>query len=78
MERLFVLVGSAADPGNLFMLAYIDDLPVIGLPSCARSPQLNVVDLLLPRLVRGERLSKRDIAMLGYGDLLNSTNKRIW
>ncbi|MBV7335421.1 molybdopterin-binding protein [Chloroflexi bacterium TSY] len=73
-----VCVGSAADPGNLFMLAYIDALPVVGLPSCARSPKLNVIDLILPRLVRGERLSKRDVAMLGYGGLLNSTGKRIW
>lgn len=65
-----VSVGSPVDPGNLLMIAYIDGIPVVGLPSCASSKKANVIDLILPRLITGERLSRSDIASLGHGGML--------
>ncbi len=66
--------GAPVEPGNLLLLAYLDDprgsIPIIGAPGCVRSRDLNIVDLILPRLLSGERLSKRDIALLGHGGLL--------
>ncbi|MBI3733847.1 MAG: molybdopterin-binding protein [Chloroflexi bacterium] len=63
--------GAPVEPGNLLLLAYLDDaLPVIGAPGCVRSRDLNVVDLILPRLLAGERLTRADIAQLGDGGLL--------
>ncbi|HEX9331304.1 MAG TPA: molybdopterin-binding protein, partial [Anaerolineales bacterium] len=49
-------VGAPVDPGNLLMLAYINDVPVVGAPGCARSRKTNIVDWILPRLLVGDRL----------------------
>lgn len=64
-------LGAPVEPGNLLMLAEIDQTPIIGVPGCARSKKDNVVDWLLPRLLVGEKLGRNDIVELGYGGLLN-------
>jgi molybdopterin biosynthesis enzyme len=62
--------GAPVEPGNLLLLGYMDQLPVLGAPGCVRSRDVNIVDLLLPRLMAGERVTKRDIVALGHGGLL--------
>ena len=62
--------GAPVDPGNLLMLAYVNGVPVVGAPGCVRSRSANVVDLVLPRLLAGEHLTRDDIAGLGHGGLL--------
>jgi molybdenum cofactor cytidylyltransferase len=62
--------GAPVEPGNLLLLGYLDGLPVLGAPGCVRSRDVNIVDLLLPRLMAGERITKRDIVALGHGGLL--------
>ena len=71
-----VSVGAPVDPGNLLMLAYIDDVPVLGAPGCARSRKVNVVDWVLPRLLAGDRLTREDIVALGAGGLLEDVPER--
>ena len=68
--------GAPVDPGNLLLLAYRDGIPIAGTPGCARSPKRNIVDLVLPRLLAGDRLSRDDIAELGYGGLLEDVPER--
>lgn len=62
--------GVPVDPGNLLMLAYVGDVPVVGAPGCVRSRGANVIDLVLPRLLTGEHLTRDDIVELGHGGLL--------
>jgi len=62
--------GVPVEPGNLFLLAYHGDVPIVGAPGCARSKNWNVVDLILPRLVTGERLKRADLLTLGHGGYL--------
>ncbi len=67
--------GAPVEPGNLLLLAYLDDgsrqgVPVLGAPGCVRSRAANIVDLLLPRLLAGERVTRRSIIELGHGGLL--------
>jgi hypothetical protein len=69
-------VGAPVDPGNLLMLAYINDVPVVGAPGCARSRKTNIVDWILPRLLVGDRLTRRDIVELGHGGLLQDIRER--
>lgn len=69
-------VGVPVDPGNLLMLAYLGEVPVLGAPGCARSLKTNALDWILPRLLCGERLSQADLADLGHGGLLEDTTKR--
>jgi molybdenum cofactor cytidylyltransferase len=58
------------EPGNLLLLAYVGDIPIVAAPGCFRSPRANVVDLVLPALLAQLRLSGADIAALGHGGLL--------
>jgi molybdenum cofactor cytidylyltransferase len=58
------------EPGNLMMLAYKDDVPLISAPGCSRSAKSNVVDLMLPPLLARYRVSGWELASLGHGGLL--------
>ena len=69
-------VGAPVDPGNLLMLAYLDGVPILGAPGCARSRKTNVVDWVLPRLLAGDRLTRGDILDLGAGGLLEDVPER--
>jgi molybdenum cofactor cytidylyltransferase len=58
------------EPGNLLMLAYKDEVPVISAPGCFRSAKPNVVDLILPPLLARYRVTSWEVACLGHGGLL--------
>jgi molybdopterin biosynthesis enzyme len=62
--------GAPVEPGNLLLLAYLNNVPVLGAPGCVRSKDENVVDLVLPRLLAGERLGRADILEMADGGLL--------
>ena len=62
--------GMPVDPGNLLLTGHHGDVPVIGLPSCARSPKLNGFDWVLRRVLAGIDVASRDIMMMGGGGLL--------
>jgi molybdenum cofactor cytidylyltransferase len=66
MERFLAPV----EPGNLLMLAYKDDVPIVSAPGCFRSAKANVVDLVLPPLLARYRVSGWEVACLGHGGLL--------
>ena len=58
------------EPGNLLLLAYKDDIPIISAPGCFRSAKPNVVDLILPPLLARYRVTGWEVACLGHGGLL--------
>jgi molybdenum cofactor cytidylyltransferase len=58
------------EPGNLLLLAYKDEVPIISAPGCFRSAKPNVVDLILPPLLARYRVTGWEIACLGHGGLL--------
>jgi len=69
-------VGVPVDPGNLLMLGYMDSIPILGVPGCARSVKTNIVDWVLPRLLAGDKLARLDFIRLGHGGLLEDTRQR--
>ncbi len=58
------------EPGNLLLLGYRDDIPVVSAPGCFRSAKVNVVDLVLPPMLARYRVSGWELACLGHGGLL--------
>lgn len=58
------------EPGNLFLLGYKDEIPIVSAPGCFRSAKPNVVDLVLPPLLARYRVSGWEVACLGHGGLL--------
>lgn len=61
--------GAAALPGAMFLAAYIGDIPLLGVPACGLHHRITVLDLLLPRVLAGERIGKKELAFLGHGGL---------
>ena len=61
--------GAPVLPGAMFMLSYIGDVPVVGLPGCVMYSRTSIFDLIVPRLLAGERVSKADINRLAVGGL---------
>lgn len=64
-----VSYGAPVLPGAMFMLSYIGDVPVVGLPGCVMYSRTSVFDLIVPRLLAGEKVTKKDINMLAHGGL---------
>ena len=58
------------EPGNLLLMAYKDEVPLISAPGCFRSAKPNVVDLLLPPLLARYHVTGWEVAGLGHGGLL--------
>jgi len=59
--------GSPVFPGAMFMLAYLGDVPVVGLPGCVMYYKASIFELIIPRLMAGERVTRQDIVKLGHG-----------
>ncbi|WP_320171264.1 molybdopterin-binding protein [Maridesulfovibrio sp.] len=62
-----VTYGSPTFPGVMFMLAYLNGVPIVGLPGCVMYFRASIFDLIVPRIVAGERPSRNEIAELGHG-----------
>jgi len=69
-------LGMPVDPGNLLLLGRVGEIPVVGVPGCARSPSLNGFDWVLQRLFCGLPLSAKDFAAMGAGGLLKEITDR--
>ena len=59
------------EPGNLLLMGYKDDVPIMSAPGCFRSLKPNVIDLMLPPMLARYRVSTWEVACLGHGGLLN-------
>lgn len=61
--------GSSVLPGAMFLVAYLEEVPLLGVPACALYHKTTALDLILPRVLAGERVVDTDIAALGHGGL---------
>ena len=65
-----ITYGAPVLPGAMFLLGYYDDgTPVMGLPGCVMYSRASIFDIVLPRVVAGMRISRRDLTRLGNGGL---------
>ncbi len=61
--------GAAALPGAMFLVAYLGEVPLLGVPACGLYHRITVLDLVLPRILAGERIGRAELAFLGHGGL---------
>lgn len=77
--------GSPVLPGAMFLIAYLsqkpgkreiidksvasDFIPILGIPACGMYASITVFDLVLPRVLAGEKIGRRKLAELGHGGL---------
>ena len=68
-----VTYGAPVLPGAMFMLSYIKhgekQVAIMGLPGCVMYARRTVFDLVLPRIIAGERLTFADIVSYAEGGL---------
>jgi molybdenum cofactor synthesis domain-containing protein len=46
-----------------------EPIPILGVPACGMYHKTTVLDLVLPRVLAGERIGRRELAELGHGGL---------
>ncbi|MDH3558690.1 MAG: molybdopterin-binding protein, partial [Deltaproteobacteria bacterium] len=61
--------GAAVLPGSMFLVAYLGEVPLLGVPACGLYHRITVLDLVLPRILVGEKITKAELAFLGHGGL---------
>ena len=64
-----VMYGTPILPGAMFLYAKYDDVPVLGLPACVFFHTFTVFDIILPRILVGDDISRDEIAAMGHGGL---------
>lgn len=68
-----VSYGAPVLPGAMFLLAYYQKgdrtVPILGLPGCVMYAKRTIFDLILPRVLAGERLTPDQIRGYGEGGL---------
>jgi molybdenum cofactor synthesis domain-containing protein len=67
-----VTYGAPVFPGAMFMLAYIGEIPVVGLPGCVMYYRASIFDLIIPLIIAGEEVTRDYITSLGYGGYCSS------
>lgn len=64
-----VVYGTPVLPGAMFLCGRIGERPVLGLPACGMYHKITVFDLVLPRILTGQKIGRRELAELGHGGL---------
>jgi len=65
-----VTYGTPVLPGAMFMLAYKGEKVLIGLPGGVVFSEKTVFDILLPRILADDRITRQEIIEMGHGGLL--------
>lgn len=70
--------GVPAQPGNMTLVAYLGDVPILGIPGAAISLPTTIFDVLLPQIFAGDRLTKEELISLGDGGLCQLCRSCHW
>lgn len=62
-----IFYGTPVLPGAMFLYGMLGEKPVLGLPACVFYHSATLFDILFPRILAGEVLSRREISLLGHG-----------
>ena len=61
--------GVPAQPGNMTLVAYLGEVPILGIPGAAISMPTTMFDVLLPQIYAGDRFTKEELVGLAEGGL---------
>lgn len=77
-----ITYGTPVLPGAMFLVAYLPgergEIPIMGLPACGMFHRITVLDLVLPRILAGEKIGREAFARLGHGGLCQNCKKCIF
>lgn len=61
--------GVPAQPGNMTLVAYLGDIPILGIPGAAISLPTTIFDVLLPEVFAGQKITREELLNLAEGGL---------
>ncbi len=70
--------GVPAQPGNMTLVAYLGDVPILGVPGAAISMPTTIFDVLLPQVFSGEKITKNELINLADGGLCQICKSCHW
>jgi hypothetical protein len=70
-----VIYGTPILPGAMFLYAFLGTTPILGLPACVYYHPTTIFDLMFPRVLAGDEITKTDIAEMGHGGLCMNCEK---
>ncbi len=70
-----IVYGTPVLPGAMFLSGRIGDIPILGVPACGMFFKITVFDLILPRVLAGEKITRKEIAEMGHGGLCRSCKR---
>lgn len=70
--------GVPSQPGNMTLVAYLGEIPVLGVPGAAISLPTTIFDVLLPQIFAGQRITKEELIGLGDGGLCQMCKSCHW
>lgn len=70
--------GSAVLPGAMFLIGDLDGATLMGIPACGLHHRITVLDLVLPRILAGQKVGKAELAFLGHGGLCRGCEECIY
>ncbi len=73
-----VRYGVPAQPGNMTLVAYLGEVPVLGVPGAAISLPTTMFDVLLPQIFAGQRITREELINLGDGGLCQMCKTCHW
>jgi molybdenum cofactor synthesis domain-containing protein len=56
-------------PGAMVLYAELEDIPILGAPGAVIFNRTTIIDVLLPRILADDRITRGDIIELGHGGL---------
>lgn len=73
-----VTYGVPVLPGAMLLVAYLEGLPLVGVPGCVMYDKTTAFDLVLPRLFAGKKITKPELVKLGYRGLCRKCEVCVW
>ena len=70
--------GVPSQPGNMTLVAYLGDVPILGVPGAAIKLPTTIFDVLLPQVFAGEKITKEELINLAEGGLCQMCKACHW
>lgn len=70
--------GVPAQPGNMTLVAYLGNIPVLGVPGAAIKLPTTIFDVLLPQIFADEKISREELVNLADGGLCQMCRSCHW
>ena len=73
-----VSYGVPSQPGNMTLVAYLGEIPILGVPGAAMKLPTTVFDVLLPQIFAGDRITREELTELADGGLCQMCEACHW